>query len=47
MRVLSKSLQFPEPLGEGKYKTQVKVFPNFTSVPFDCKHINIMGDELR
>ena len=30
---------FPEPLGEGNYlildKTRVKLFPNFTGIPFD------------
>ena len=30
-------------LGFGQ--TQVKLFPNFTSIPFD--YLNIMGDELR
>ena len=38
-RVLSKFYSFPEPLGEGNYqnfdKTQVRLFPNFTSTPFD------------
>ena len=32
---------------ETSVKTQVKIFPNFTSMPFDYGLANIMGDELR
>ena len=43
MRILSKSLSFPKPAGLGNEilekdldKMPVQLFPNFTSIPFDC-----------
>ena len=41
---------FPEPSGEGNYlilnQMGVKLFPNFTGIPFDSIIINNMGDKL-